>query len=80
MVFNVELSTIKITVILFVCSSNPLRKHCFYFLQDHEKLETICLCKILEGPKKSIMVFLIVANKGCLLSDILQKLPYEPAR
>ena len=80
MVFNVELSTIKITVILFVCSSNPLRKHCFYFLRDHgksqEKLETICLCKILEGPKKSIMVFLIVANKGCLLSDILQKLTY----
>ena len=32
MSFKSELANIKNTIILFVCLSNILRKHCFYFL------------------------------------------------
>ena len=60
------LATIKNTIIPFVCPTKILHKHCFYFLlglnNGPKRNWKHCLCKILEGQTKNIMVFLIVAN------------------
>ena len=58
----------KNTIILIVCPSKILHKHCFHFLLGltmvpRENKSNI-LCKILEGQTMSIMVFLKVAYKA----------------
>ena len=56
-----KLANIKNTihVILFVFPSKILHRHCFYFLLGLLMVPNWkeCLCKILEGKSKSIMVF-----------------------
>ena len=57
----VKLATIKNTIILFLCPSKILHKHCFYFL-----LGLIMVPRETENnayAKTKSMVFLIVANR-----------------
>ena len=59
------LTNIKHTIILFVCPSKILHKHCFYFLLEknygpQEKLETMPTQNF--GGAKSVMAFFILAK------------------
>ena len=54
-------------IILFVCPSKILHKHCFYFLLvlimvPRETGNNAYKCKIFEGQTKSIIVILVLAN------------------
>jgi len=61
-------NTTTVPLSLFVCTSNILHKYGFYFplglLVSPWRKWKRCLCKILEGQTKGIMVFLKVAYRG----------------